>query len=114
MQKLTTQSRVSKAGANIACPDCGAISTVYHLAWSALGCQQCGAMVSKADWYKAEPCAVPTITDVLIQTSTADCRHRWRVQGGSITLTRAELLPALEAAYDPTMPDWPAMVEIDE
>lgn len=25
----------------------------------------------------------------------------------------AELRPALEAAYDPTMPDWPAMVEID-
>jgi len=57
---------------------------------------------------------VPTITDVLIQTSTADCRHSWRVQGGSVTLTRAELLPALEAAYDPSMPDWPAMVEVDE
>lgn len=23
-----------------------------------------------------------------------------------------ELRPALEAAYDPNMPDWPAMVEI--
>lgn len=57
---------------------------------------------------------VPTITDVLIQTSTVDCRHSWRVQGGTITLTRAELLPALEAAYDPSMPDWPAMVEVDE
>lgn len=57
---------------------------------------------------------IPTITDVLIQTSTADCRHSWPVQGGSITLTRAELLPALEAAYDPTMANWPAMVEIDD
>lgn len=57
---------------------------------------------------------VPTITDVLIQTSTTDCRHSWRVQGGTITLTRAELLAALEAAYDPFMPDWPAMVEVDE
>ena len=55
---------------------------------------------------------IPTVTDVLIQTSTANCQQSWPVEGGSITLTRAELRLALEAAYDPTMANWPAMVEI--
>ena len=57
---------------------------------------------------------IPTITDMIIQTSTANCQHSWPVEGGSITLSRAELLPALEAAYDPTMVNWPSMVEIGD
>jgi ribosomal protein S27E len=63
MEKLTTRSRVPKTGGDIACPKCGAISTVYHLAWHALGCYQCGAMVSKTDWYKAESRIAPTVDD---------------------------------------------------
>jgi len=31
---------------------------------------------------------IPTITDVLIQTSTANCQHSWPVEGGSITAYR--------------------------
>jgi hypothetical protein len=34
------------------------------------------------------------------------------VQGGSIMLETAELRLALEDAYDVSMPDWPAMVEL--
>ena len=40
--------------------------------------------------------------------------HRWPAEGGAIEITTAELRPALEAAYDPTMPNWPAMVEIED
>ena len=40
--------------------------------------------------------------------------HRWPTEGGEIQIATAELRPALEAAYDPTMPNWPAMVEIDD
>lgn len=57
---------------------------------------------------------VPTVTDLLIQTSTSNCLHRWPVPGGSVMLRREQLRPALEDAYDPTMPDWPAMVVIDD
>lgn len=38
----------------------------------------------------------------------------WSVDGGQIAVHRDELLVALEAAYDPFNPNWPAMVEIDE
>lgn len=37
----------------------------------------------------------------------------WRADGREITVPASELRAALEAAYDPSMPDWPAMVEIE-
>jgi hypothetical protein len=40
--------------------------------------------------------------------------HRWPTEGGAVEITAAELRTALEAAYDPTMYNWPAMVEIDD
>jgi hypothetical protein len=40
--------------------------------------------------------------------------HRWPTEGGSIEVAADVLRPALKAAYDPTMPNWPAMVEIDD
>jgi hypothetical protein len=40
--------------------------------------------------------------------------HEWGADGGVIRVTRAELRQALEDAYDPTMPDWPAMVEVQD
>ncbi|MBU6250944.1 MAG: hypothetical protein KGO47_07260 [Cyanobacteria bacterium REEB417] len=71
--------------------------------------------------------AIPTVDEIL-----ARCEHRgwlgsgfrgarhmqekllaWRADGGEITVPASELRTALEAAYDPTMPDWPAMVEIE-
>ena len=57
--------------------------------------------------------SVPTITDLLESTDIGNCLHRWRTEGGAITIDRATLRQALEEAYDPEMPNWPAMVEID-
>lgn len=37
----------------------------------------------------------------------------WSVNGGEIMVPADELRTALEEAYDPTMPDWPGMVEIE-
>jgi hypothetical protein len=37
----------------------------------------------------------------------------WGVNGGEIMVPAGELRTALEAAYDPTMPNWPGMVEIE-
>jgi hypothetical protein len=39
--------------------------------------------------------------------------HGWAVEGGTIRLPEALLRPVLEAACDPAMADWPALVEID-
>jgi hypothetical protein len=37
----------------------------------------------------------------------------WIINGGEIIVASDKLRQALEDAYDPTMPNWPAMVEID-
>jgi len=58
---------------------------------------------------------VPTVEKVL-----SDCPDRgngkrgWRTEGGEIAVDAIELEHALEQAYDPSMPDWPAMVEIHD
>ena len=57
---------------------------------------------------------VPTVTDLLISTEIGSCLHRWRTDGGAITVDRATLRQALVEAYDPGMPNWPAMVEIND
>jgi hypothetical protein len=57
---------------------------------------------------------IPTIDDVLARTHLGGHFHEWGADGGVIRVTRAELRLALEAAYDPTTPNWPAMVEIDD
>ena len=54
----------------------------------------------------------PTVDEILGSTHVGGDFHEWRTEGGSVCLTRAELLPALEAAYDSMMPDWPATVDI--
>ncbi len=54
---------------------------------------------------------VPTVNDLLQATHIANGFHRWHVEGGTITDTRAQLTLALEAAYDPSMKNWPEMVE---
>ena len=57
---------------------------------------------------------VSTVEDILRSTHIGCNKHQWRIpyDGGVATLTRAELRQALEDAYDPNMPNWPAMVEI--
>ena len=62
---------------------------------------------------------VPTVDDLLRWTCTAtmwgtgETLHHWRNEGGAIEVPGTNLRPALEAAYDPLMPNWPAMVEIE-
>ena len=55
----------------------------------------------------------PTVDDLLDSTAISNGQHRWNVEGGAVTVDRATLRQALEDAYDPSMPDWPAMVELD-
>jgi hypothetical protein len=115
MEKLTARSRVPNTGGEIACPECGAIVTVYHLAWSALGCQQCGAMVNKTDWYKAESRIAPTVDDVLSRCDlrSFDEEKEQLLEWDGCAIPVGKLRAALEAAYDPTMPNWPATVEVE-
>lgn len=56
----------------------------------------------------------PTVDEILSHTHIGCHFHQWGAEGGVITVARAELRQALEAAYDPFMPDWPSMVEIDD
>lgn len=55
---------------------------------------------------------VPTVDDMLSRTHIGGHFHEWGAEGGVIRVSRAELRQALENAYDPSMPDWPAMVEL--
>jgi hypothetical protein len=55
----------------------------------------------------------PTVDDLLNSTAIGNGQHRWSVEGGAITVDRATLRQALENAYDSSMPDWPAMVELN-
>jgi hypothetical protein len=57
---------------------------------------------------------VPTVDEILTRTHLGGHFHEWGADGGAIRVTRDELRLALEDAYDPTMPDWPSMVEIDD
>jgi hypothetical protein len=61
---------------------------------------------------------VPSIENVLDSNPVSwdedgICLVSWKVNGGRVWVPYAELRKACEAAYDSTMPSWPAMVEID-
>ena len=56
---------------------------------------------------------IPTVDDLLARTHIGFGLHEWSTDADVFRLTPAELRPALEAAYDPLMPNWPAMVEIE-
>jgi hypothetical protein len=63
--------------------------------------------------------AAPTVEEVLLGLvycyKEAGIRtYFWRSGPDILQVQEGELRQALEAAYDPTMPDWPAMVEIDD
>jgi hypothetical protein len=53
---------------------------------------------------------VPTVDDLLQATHTGNGIHHWHFKGGVITIIRAQLILALEAAYDPSMENWPELV----
>ena len=53
---------------------------------------------------------IPTVEFMLDVTLSSHGNHRWLTGGGEIQIATDELRPLLKAAYDPTMPNWPAMV----
>lgn len=65
------------------------------------------------------PHPAPTVDEVLADTCCAVLwgsgvtLHRWHVEGGVIEVPASQLRPALEAAYDPSMPDWVALIGHD-
>ena len=49
-KSVNRYTRAGMWGKEIVCPHCDASTTVYHFSWSALSCQECGAMVEKNQW----------------------------------------------------------------
>ena len=49
-QPVHKYSRCGFDGRLLKCPECESTHRVYHLAWSALGCQSCNQMIDKYDW----------------------------------------------------------------
>jgi hypothetical protein len=60
-----------------------------------------------------EPDRIPTVDKVLDDSAIGGGFHRWAVIGGSIMLSTDQLRPLLEEAYDPNMPDWVALVDVE-
>ena len=63
---------------------------------------------------------VPTVADVInrLPIRGIDCGSLgmilgWRTEGGEIEIAEMHLRSILEAAYDPSMPNWPSLVTID-
>lgn len=57
---------------------------------------------------------IPTVESVLSSTAVGCGWHDWPIEGGSIMVDTATLRHTLEMAYDDTMADWPALVELPE
>lgn len=56
-----------------------------------------------------------TTPDQLLDSTAIGCGlHQWGVDGGSIQVAADELRPALQEAYDPSMPDWPSLITWDD
>ena len=53
-QKVNRYTRAGYNGKSITCPLCEHEETIYHFAWSALGCTNCKEMINKQDWYLTE------------------------------------------------------------
>lgn len=50
--KVWKYCRANKhVGRDLYCPECNAPSTVFHFAWSALRCGNCGDSVDRHGWY---------------------------------------------------------------
>ena len=59
-----------------------------------------------------EPESAPAVEQILKQTHVGGHFHEWGVEGGVIRVSRDELRPALECAYDRLDPNWLQFVEI--
>ena len=47
---VTSRTRAPGSGRLIYCPHCNTWARVYHFAWSALSCRNCGRSVPKTEW----------------------------------------------------------------
>ena len=47
---ITRYTRCGSQGRLIRCPHCASVARIYHLSWSSLVCQGCGASVDKLDF----------------------------------------------------------------
>ena len=79
---------------------------------NAIGTLGCFVEMFRVD-APSSPNPVPTIEEVLDSAAGPCGTYHWDVEGGRITVTREQLEEALEAAYDPTMPAWPSLVQLD-
>ncbi len=53
--------------------------------------------------------------DEMLDSTAIGCGfHSWGCETGSIRVTADELRPVLQAAYDPSMPDWPSLIGWDD
>ena len=59
-----------------------------------------------------EPERAPTVEQVLMRTAIGNGLHSWDVEGGSIQIGIEQLRPLLEAAFDPSMENWIALVDV--
>jgi hypothetical protein len=64
--------------------------------------------------FGSRPEQIPTVEEVLADTSIGCGLHRWPVEGGSVQLNTEQLRPYLEEAYDAADPDWEAMVDLSD
>jgi len=60
-----------------------------------------------------EPEQAPTVDELMDSTAVGGGFHDWATDGAVIRVTAEQLRPALESAYDPGMPNWMALVDLD-
>ena len=54
-----------------------------------------------------------TVDELMDSTAVGGGFHDWATDGAVIRVTAEQLRPALESAYDPGMPNWMALVDLD-
>ena len=50
IKNVNRYTRAGRNGKEITCPKCKESVRVFHFAWSAITCINCGADVNKLDW----------------------------------------------------------------
>jgi uncharacterized protein (DUF983 family) len=50
---ITKTTRAPRTGRLIVCPHCSSTHRLFHFAWCALVCPDCGEAVDKYDWIQA-------------------------------------------------------------
>lgn len=71
-----------------------------------------GRVAMQIEAFGPEPPPVLTVDEVLAKCRTSNGLCRWDSDGGAIDVPEPELRQALEGAFDPLMPSWPALVDL--